>query len=640
MVTTLGMLKKARQLIKSTIQLKGLRHVSYLFVEIGYSSSLFLLNQLNGPHLHQENPWRGRSLARFLNKGKSDDERKSWITYCNFLREHLHTYDYQPKISILMPVYRPNPTFLEEAIRSVSLQSYQNFELCIVDDASDSREIDQVLDSFKEELGEKIKCIKHETNQHISAATNSCFSLATGEYIVLLDHDDRLKPNALAEVVRALELYNRPDILYSDEEIIDDRGIVQGTVYKPGWSEFLHLTKNYTTHLSVYASTLVEKIGGWQLGTEGAQDHDFMLRAVEVTNSEVVHIPISLYQWRSHAASTAQDGQAKPYAAIAGAKAVEEACRRRGMDAEVDFEQRYFQYKISPKLPAQLPKISILILNKNSFDYISVCLHSIFAVTDYPNFEVIVMDNGSSDERCFQLYDECRQSHPEQFKQVSDPRYFNFARLNNDAAREAEGEYLVFLNSDTEVLHGDWLEGLLRFAQIDRVGAVGCKLYYGNGPIQHGGIYGAGRHVGGHSGRLLPPEADLPLAINNCLHECLGVTAACLMIRKEKFWSIGGFEEMHAPNGFGDVHFGISLLELGYVNLFTPYVTLKHHESVTRGKNIEMYERNFICSNFSQYVFMDKYYNLSFSYNDHYTVEENYRLPDLPNTWLDLPLYS
>lgn len=633
------MKKQVKEICKTIIKLKGFRHFSYFFIEIGFSSARFVLKMLNGPHLHQENPWRNSLLMNFLNKSKTQEDFNSWINYCKYLRNHLNTYEYQPKISILLPVYKPKARFLSEALESVLLQSYQNFELCIVDDGSQSAEIDAILEQFSSNNGSKVKYKKHEQNQHISAATNSCFAMATGDYITLLDHDDRLKPNALAELVRGIVLNNNPDILYSDEEVIDARGVVQGTVFKPGWSEFLHLTKNYTTHLSAYKKSLVHKLDGWKLGMEGAQDHDFMLRAVEATELPVAHIPISLYQWRAHESSTAQDGDSKPYAAIAGVKAVSSACERRGFPAKVDFEAKYFQYKIAPILPESLPLISIIILNKDAYEYISVCLESIFTHTTYSRFEVIVMDNGSTDDRCLELYKQYSEQHPEQFHFYSDADYFNFARLNNKGVEQANGEYVVFLNNDTEVLQHDWLEGLLGFAQLEHVGAVGCKLFYGNGPIQHAGIYGAGRNVGGHSGRLLSGDADLPLAINNCIHECLGVTAACLMISLDKFTRAGGLEETHAPNGFGDVLFGISLTELGLVNLFTPYVQLKHYESVSRGKNVEVYERNFLCEKYPKNLLMDKYYNINYSYNDHYIIDDNNRLADLPRNWMDIPFY-
>ena len=630
------MKKTIKKYCKTILQLKYLRHFNYFFVELGFTTSREILRLLNGPHHHRENPWRGSSLQNFLLRKKVKEDHSSWINYIRYLRQHVATYEFQPKISILLPVYKPEPRYLQEAIESVLAQSYQNYELCIVDDGGDSEEIDRLIEHFRRSREEKIKYLKHEKNRHISAATNSCFSLANGEYVTLLDHDDRLKPNALAEVVRNLEFNDFPEILYSDEEIIDEKGVVQGTVFKPGWSEFLHLSKNYTTHLSVYKSTLIDKIRGWRVGMEGAQDHDFMLRAVEAAELPICHVPISLYQWRAHAASTAQDGDTKPYAATAGMKAVQEACERRGFKAQVDFEAKYFQYRIIPVLPEGSPKVSIIIPNRDSYEYIAVCLRSVFELSRYPNFEVILVDNNSSDPRCLALYEEFRNTYPDRFTVVEDKDYFNFARLNNNGVKKSGGEYLVFLNSDTEVMHDDWLEGLLGLAQLEKVGAVGCKLYFGNGPIQHAGIYGAGRDLAGHSGKLLPPEADLPLAINNCIHECLGVTAACLMIAREKFEMIGGFEETHAPNGFGDVIFGISLLEHGLVNLYTPYVELKHYESITRGKNIEMYERNYLCRKYPNYLLMDPYYNLNYSYNDHYIVSDNYRMPDLPKNWLEM----
>ena len=635
------MKKKIRQYLKQISSLPGLRHVVYFGIEFAFLISVYVFDLLHGPRNNEFNPWKKYGLLKYFKKNyNEEDPLVIWQRYCQFLRAHLVGYSYLPKISILLPVYKPLPEFLEQALQSVAHQAYENWELCIVDDASDSPEVNQVIERFRASYPERVKFVQHGRNRHISETTNTCFSLASGDYVVLLDHDDRLNPNALAEVVRAIVQHDRPHIVYSDEEIINENGTVLGVVYKPDWSEFLHLSKNYTTHLSAYAVSLVEKIGGWALGTEGAQDHDFMMRAVEAVDMPVVHIPIPLYQWRSHEQSTASDGDAaKPYAAVAGAKAVRAACLRRGFSAEVEFEAAHFQYRITPHLPADLPLVTIIIPNRNAHQHLSTCLHSIFTMTTYPRFEVVLVDNGSTDQQTFALYKEYSLRYSDRFRVVRDEGYFNFARLNNFGVRNANGEYLIFLNNDTEILQQDWIDGLLCYAQLAKIGGVGCKLLYNDGSIQHAGIYGAGRLIAGHSGRGLGEEANLPLALNNCVHECLAVTAACMMISKEKFCNAGWFDEIHTPNGYGDVLLGLQLGKMGFLNLYTPYVRLKHYESLTRGKNIEIYERNFLCNESPSALLNDQYLNMNFLHDDHYRVNEPLAIPELPKNWPDLFSY-
>jgi glycosyltransferase involved in cell wall biosynthesis len=631
-----------KKIALTLIKLPGLRYINYIFVEVCFFFSRFGLHIFGRLRNHKENPWRNSKISFLFNKKFVNDDFQKWSRYVQFLREHLAQYQSQPLISILVPVYRPAIEHITEALESVELQSYENWQLCIVDDCSQSAEVDALLQTYQKKYNDKVRVLKHATNKHISETTNACMGLATGDYICLLDHDDRLKPNALAEMVRAIELHGEPDILYSDEEIIDADGHHEATVYKPAWSEFLHLSKNYTTHLSMYKTDFIRRLGGWRKGFEGAQDHDLMLRAVESTDKAIIHVPISLYQWRAHDKSTAQqDSAAKPYAADAGITAVTEACSRRGYPATVTFSSRYFQYRVDPQLPDDLPLVSIIIPNRNAHEFVARCLDSIFTRTSYKNFEVLLVDNGSTDERCFSTYDYFTKTYPGKFRSISDDGYFNFARLNNLGVFRSNGDFVVLLNSDTEITQTDWIENLLRFARIDQVGSVGCKLVYGNDNtlIQHAGIYGSGRYVAGNSAQFMSEHEALPLALNHSLHECLAVSGACLMIEKKKYLRAGGLEEKHVPNGFGDVLFGISLKKLGYVNLFTPYVRISHFESATRSSNIEIYERIYMCNNFPKDLLIDDYYNIGFLYSREYREDSIIMTPILPFNWVRQPLY-
>ena len=543
------------------------------------------------------------------------DQTKTQVAakYFTELADRVADFPLRPTFSVLIPVYKVRPEFLRECLQSVVQQVYPDWELCIVDDASGMAEIKAVIDAFKTKYPSRVKAVLNPTNVHISKTSNECLKLATGDFVVLLDHDDRLYPHALAEMARQINLHSDPDILYSDECTIDDSGDrIRLTYHKPDWSPFMHLTMNYTTHLSCYRRSLVNQIGGFRAGFEGSQDHDLMLRMVEASSKPVVHVPFCLYQWRAHAESTAKSQDSKPYAAIAGEKAVTEHLARRGRPAKVQFNRDTLIYRIEFELPKPLPLVSIVIPSKDSPNLVRQCVDSVINRSTYPNFEIIISDNGSTDPQTLAHYDRWQQLLGNRFKVLLKPRPFNFGAQVNDGVRVATGEYVLLLNNDTSVREPAWIEEMLSLAQFPEVGAVGCRLFFKNRLTQHAGIVLSTRAIAEHLGFGLAENHPHYWNVLNTIHETMAVTAACLMIRKDKYWQVGGLDQVHLPRGYGDVAFCLELRRRGYSNLYTPYARLFHDESVSRGKTVEYYERFFLLSRYGQELAADPYLNLNF----------------------------
>jgi len=570
--------------------------------------------------LHEALPYV-KSLSGRTDKGRLERVAR----YYQHLSGLIENFPLQPKISVLIPVYKVKIPYFEECLRSVSQQIYKNWEICVVDDCSNMPEITETIIQFQKKHPGKIRTASNSRNLHISLTSNECLKLATGDYIALLDHDDRLYPNSLAEVVRYINLHNEPEILYSDERTITGNGAKRHLAYfKPDWSPFMHLCMNYTTHLSVYKRELIEKIGGFRQGFEGSQDHDLMLRAVENTSKAVVHIPLCLYQWRAHEESTAASISAKPYAAIAGEKAVTEALQRRGRPCKVEYEPETHHYRLRFALRQPNPLVSIIIPSKNGFDLIKTCLESLFQLTTYQNYEVIISDNGSDDSRCLDLYSRMAIEYPTQFKSVVEPSPFNFGRQVNRGVARAQGEYLVILNNDTKVITPGWIEEMLTLAQFEEIGAVGCKLLDQNDQLQHAGVLAAGRTIAVHAGNFLERSHNLYCNVLNTIHEVTAVTGACLMISTAKFLSVGGFDEIYLPNGYGDIELCLKLKEKGYSHLYTPYAELYHYESPSRGLAIEYFERFYLMQRRGQDLLADPYQNLNLQMNGLYTIDPFY----------------
>ena len=547
--------------------------------------------------------WKNEGTDMFLYKVKMKLDMKNifrkslyrkWIEANERDIMEVTELKYNPLFSVVIPVYNVADNMLRECIDSVLAQTYKNFEIILVDDASTQTSVRKVLGEYEGSDG--ITIIYREKNGHISRTTNDGIHAAKGEFVALCDCDDLYAPNALYEIAKKLNEDPSLDFIYTDEDKVDEKGKKrENPFFKPDWSPDTFMSFMYTCHLSVYRRTLLEELSGVRVGFEGSQDYDLVLRVMEKTN-RIGHVPKILYHWRMRKESTANAMAAKPYALEAAEKAKIEALERRGLKGEITYLPAVAQYRVT-YFPQGEPKVSIIIPSKDNPKILKMCLASIFKYTEYKNYEVIIVDNGSNDankkeiEEAVALYS---GQGEDKIKYVYQPMEFNFSRMCNIGADTATGEFLLFLNDDIEVSESvdtspyfkvyvnRWLSILLGQAQLAHTGAVSCKLYYPNGnTIQHAGV------------------VNLPIGPAHCLYggsdsfnyyygrnlleyDFSSVTGACLMLDRKKFDEAGGFDEGF-PVAYNDVSLCFRLVELGYYNVVRNDVVLIHHESVSRG---------------------------------------------------------
>ena len=499
------------------------------------------------------------------------------------MRQITEGFAYKPLISVVMPCYNPKPKWLKEAIESVLCQIYPYWELCIADDASTDLAIRPILEDYCRR-DTRIKVIFHSANSHISAASNSALELATGEYVALLDHDDLLAEPALFWVAEAINRRPNAGLVYSDEDKITESGQRFEPYFKCEWNYDLFLSQNMFNHLSTYRAELLRKIGGFREGFEGSQDYDLSLRCIEqLEASQIVHIPRVLYHWRAHSDSAAMFAQAKPYAYKAATRALNEHLARKGVFGRADqLPERSF-YRVRYALPEPAPLVTLIITTRNGLGLLRQCLASILENTDYPNYEILIVDNGSDDPRTISYFDNI--SRDPRIHILRDDSPFNFSALNNSAVKAARGKLVGLINNDIEVINGEWLSEMVSTALQPGVGAVGARLWYPNYTLQHGGIVLLGTEkVAGHSHKRLARGGHSGYCGRAILQQSFSaVTAACLVIRRSVFLEVGGFDEENLAVAFGDVDFCLRVREAGYRNVWTPYAELYHHESATRG---------------------------------------------------------
>lgn len=539
--------------------------------------------------------------------------------YENFLRNcpkaevRNKVFKYNPLISILVPVYNVPEKWLRVCLDSVLNQTYKNWELCVVDDASTEKYIKDVLEEYAKKDSRFKYQIRHK-NGHISATSNDALALASGEYIALLDNDDELNPNALKEVVNILNLNPSLDLIYSDEDKIDEDGTRFDPHFKTDWAPDTFMSMNYICHFTVLRKKIVEEVGGFRLGYEGAQDYDLFLRVTEKTN-EIAHIPQILYHWRTLETSTAKNLESKNYSYIAGKKALTDALKRREIKGKVIEENNLYsiQYDITGE-----EKISIIIPTKDQYEILKICLDSIYINSTYSNYEVIVVNNNSVSHETFDLFEEYKRKYSN-FKVVDNNIRFNYSKLNNDAVNIASGEYIVLLNNDIEVITPNWLELMLGYAKLDHIGAVGAKLLYPDNTLQHCGVVLGIGGVAGHTHKYASQNDMGYYARLMVPYNYSAVTAACLMVNKEKFLEVDGLEEK-LEVAFNDVDFNLKLINAGYYNIVLPKVQLYHHESKSRGhedtpEKIQRFnkEATYMKNKWSSILKNDPFYNENFS---------------------------
>lgn len=500
-----------------------------------------------------------------------DDDRAA-------IRSRLDRLPEQPLVSIIFPVYNTPPPYLRAAIESVIGQIYTNWELCIADDCSTDSRVSELLAQYAD-VDPRIRVTTRSENGQISAASNSALEMASGTWITPFDHDDLLAEHTLALAMLAARENQHAGVIYSDEDKIDDQNRRHLPYFKPDFDPLLLLGQNYLTHLIFIRRDLVVATGGYRVGYEGSQDWDLILRVTESLESEqVVHVPHVLYHWREHDESTASSVSVKPYAIDAGRRAVVDHLARGGLQADVTRIPWFGHNRVKWQLPISPPLVSIIVPTRDG-PLLKRCIDSILAFTSYPNFEIVVVDNGSNDVATLDYL----KANSRYLTVIHDDRPFNFSALNNAAAQRVSGSVLCLLNDDTEVITGDWLDELVSQLLVPGVGSVGAKLLYPDGRIQHGGVIVGIGDVAGHAHRMsdrLSPGYCGRLLVAQSFS---AVTGACMVVRREAWDQVGGLDEKNLAIAFNDVDFGLRLGEAGWRVVWTPYAMLYHHESISRG---------------------------------------------------------
>lgn len=485
----------------------------------------------------------------------------------------------KPVISLVTPVYNTPEPFLRAMLDSMIRQAYPHWELCLADDASTAPHVRKVIEEYRAREP-RIKVAWRDSNGHISAASNTALGLATGEFVALLDHDDEIPPEALYWIAREINEHPEAALLYSDEDKLDFGGVRTLPYFKCDWNYDLFLSHNLITHLGVYRADIVRQIGGFREGFEGSQDYDLALRFIErIEPRQIRHIPRVLYHWRMLPGSTSIGAGEKDYAAERARLGVEEHLRRTGVAADVETIPEMAVQRVRYRLPEPAPLASIIIPTRNGQKLVRQCIESIRGKTTYAPYEILLVDNGSDDKAAVQYFHALQEEQA--IRLLEDPLPFNFSRINNAAARQARGEYLVFLNNDIEVITREWLSELVSHAQRPEIGAVGAKLWYPDDTIQHAGlVLVAGLAGHAHLGRKRGDHGYFSRA--SLIQSLSAVTAACLCVRRVVFEQVGGFDETLAV-AFNDVDLCLRIQAAGFRNLYTPYAELYHHESASRG---------------------------------------------------------
>jgi glycosyltransferase involved in cell wall biosynthesis len=530
-------------------------------------------------------------------------------------QEEAQSFTYQPLISIVMPVYNVDEVWLRAAIESVRNQTYGRWELCIADDASTKPHIKTVLTEYADR-DKRIRVVFLEDNQGISGASDAALNLATGEFAGLLDHDDELASFALFEVVKLLNHEPGLDLIYSDEDKLEPDGRRVDAFFKPDFSPDLLMSMNYISHFSVYRRQVLHEVGGFRKGFEGSQDHDLVLRTTEYTK-RIAHVPKILYHWRKISGSSSTGTATKNFAYEAGIRALEDALLRRNQQGQVKmlFESHYrVIYQVE-----DMPRVSIIIPTKDKAVLLRRCVESIRGKSTYSNYELIIVDNNSTEETTM-AYLKRLGSYPDcRVLKFDEP--FNYCRINNYAVTEARGDLLLFLNNDTEVITPGWMEEMVSHAQHQETGAVGVKLLFPDKLIQHGGVIIGLGGFAAHAFYRLPAECYGYMALAQVTRNVSAVTAACLMMRREVFEEVGGLDD-NLDVAYNDIDMCLKIIDHGYNIVWTPHALLYHHESASRGLCHPEDNMQYFCGKWKRYLEDgDPFYNKNLSLRNSYALE-------------------
>lgn len=544
------------------------RRIAKAFFRVATGTTRGLLRQIRNDPVRPFNEGYSRWIKTHEPNAADLEEQRRFV------------FDYQPTISILVPTYQTSIPFLRAMIQSVLDQTYPNWELCVADGQSLVK-VQEVLDSYRK-MDRRIRVEFLPSNDGIAANSNAALALATGDYVALLDHDDTLAPFALFEVVRAVNQDRNADLLYSDEDTIDQTGAERSNPhFKPDWSPDALRSHNYICHLAIMRRSVVHQVGEFRTEHEGSQDYDLVLRVSERAR-KIVHIPKVLYHWRIHAKSVTGEEVGKMYAYEAAKKALADHLLRQHVDGYVQDGPVLGTYQVKYSLASQ-PLISIIIPNQDHPEMLARCLESVKR-SSYCNYEIVIVENHSKRPETFSYYQQLEQDSKVRILNWTQP--FNYSSVNNEAIRQARGDVVLLLNNDVEAINADWLERMLEHVLRQEVGAVGAKLYYPNETIQHAGVIIGIGGVASHSHTFHQRESlgyGRRLVIT---HNLSAVTAACLMLRKKVFEQVGGLDERFII-AFNDIDLCLKIRQQGYLVVWTPHAELYHHESVTRGHDLE-----------------------------------------------------
>jgi len=523
----------------------------------------------------------------------------------------------RPLVSVLMPVHDPEPAQLARALGSLDAQLYPHWELCLADDGSRDPRIVALLEAHAAARPDRVRLVRVPESGHIAGATNAALRLATGEFVAFLDHDDELAPNALLEVCAALQEDPAPDLVYSDHDVLGTDGLLRYPNFKPDWCPELLLSYMYFGHLKVYRTERVRAVGGLREGFEGSADYDLALRLVERTE-RIRHLPHILYHWRAARGSMAEDPDNKPESFESGRRAVQEALARRGIagratQPEFARRARIGVYKIDFEGTRRRP-VTVIIPTRDRLELLRPCIESIEARTRHQAWQLLVIDNESRDPETLEYLE--RSSH--RVVRFENGGVFDFAAMANLGVRETSTEFFVLLNNDTLVISPDWLDEMLGYGCMPGVGAVGAKLLYADGRIQHAGVI-LGTH--GLTGHAFQPRRDAADQIEyqayaHVARNYLAVSAACMLSRRDVFQAVGGFNDRDLKVGWNDVDYCLRLREHGYRVVFNPYALLHHLESQSRGDEKNPAEIRYMMRRWRHYVDRDPFYNPNLSCRD------------------------
>ena len=549
-----------------------------------------------------------RAIERFGGEVYSYDHEKNQLS--SFQSEYLLARcSNKPLFSIIVPVYKVEGKWLDKCIHSVVGQHYTNWELILVDDASQRDDLKHIIKKWVSR-DSRIHSYYLKQNIGIAEATNLGIKKAKGQFLGFLDHDDELTPDALTQVTWALN--KNPDALwfYSDEDKISQSGTFYSPYFKPDFSPEFLLSNMFTCHFSVYSSEILAKVGSLRSGFDGSQDHDLALRLSEIVPREkVIHIPRILYHWREIPNSTAMGVVAKPLAPLSGRNAVSEALQRRGIKGRVtSYELCQTIYQIEFE-PAEFPKVSIIIPTRNALSLVIKCIDSIRKYTQYPNFEIIIINNASDDP---QFLNYIREEKSEDSIKVLDyNKQFNHSEMNNIAVASVDSEFVVFMNNDIEIISDKWLEQLIAVMHLDKsIAVAGGLLLYPNGQVQHGGIILGCFGTAGHAHKYLDSGCPGYFGRLHTLQEMSGITAALALVRRSSFRLVSGFNKDRYPNLYNDVDLCIRLRKKGFRCIYNPMVRAVHYETRTRPVNSdELIYKSRLVADYASILNSDPFHN-------------------------------